>query len=505
MSVNGINPNGTAPNFTGEKKKSSGIGAGLVLGTGTYLGLHNFVKSPMDQDTFQSSLKNGTEIKYTSELDAKEKDLVKKAEVEAKKETPKTETKSETKEAPKAEVKKEGATTEAKETPKTEAKGNKEVERIFGKKSELTASDYLTEKYNYEVTSTEDLENRIKEARKNINGQDKTTKANNPNLFSRKKAVNGQTGLLQKGKQLANDEINIYNKFTKAKTDLVEYKLEMELRGQKPDLKVIENRTATIKNLEKQAEELDKKFGKLADPKINENFETKFDEKSEKELEKALEKANSENGSITKAGKNAEKRALDFLKGKAKKEALEYCKAQKSTAAETKAFVEETLKNVTLENPEVQEKVGKLVDFAKLKETEKITREVTTKRMQLMMDKLIKNAKHESTRLDRKIQTEQVNIKEMEADLKLVREAKKTGKGITKETAAGILENKATAKAKIESEVKKASSVLTEAFEAIKAKLPKVKMSHMKAGLIGGGVALGTILIASLAGGKKEE
>ncbi len=409
--------------------------------------------------------------------------------------------------------------TEVKPEAKPEAKGkvvsqstvtDRKIDDIFGKNTELEPKEYLNKKYGYQYSTTADLEADITKLKHELTGQPVKGKGNvsAANLGSESKAAKSTVSNAENVKRLSLEYDKINNQVAEAETKLNEYKADAKLRGKNIDQKVLDNRQKGIDELKKQqtaVKEKADKFGKRFDPEtlMNENATKARDAAFEKNLTSTIQNAQKEGGRAYVAGSRAEKSAIKIVQDQARSEALKTAKEAGKATKEIEAAGEKAAKAVTAKNP----KVKAAVVAAQTAELEKIGREQASKYLTNTTKDMIKTAKHTEAKVNKKIVRHNAQISEMEADLATIRDAKKAGTKITKETASGIIE---TSSKKVAAGLKAA---VGEAKAAIPENITKAfgefSLKKISWGKVGIGAAIGAAVLglgaAMLGGSKKPE
>lgn len=482
MAVEGINTGVASPSFYGEEqKRKSGIGAFGIGTLGAGFAASQLMKKPMTQDVFQSNLKEGKEIKYTSELDAKQKDLVAKAEKEAKSEAPKTDAKTE---VPKTDA------------PKKTSVGNKSlvteatVDDIFFSDKELTHEQYLNSKYG--VSNTQGLMDEIKLKNKELNESNPIKEIRNAQ-YKLTNAKNNTKTLLEN---------------TKLENNILLKKLEID--ELKSSLDEVDGKTPKAKSIQRAMDAKTNELNRLILQKskmkpVNTEFKV-----NEKAIDDMISKAVKPGGRIDVAANKAVNAKLKDLQDKAAADVRKKCQADKLGREATELKIEEAKKAVITEQKET---LNKVYQQTVLKKGSELSKNALEEQVNRFANETVNNAQNNLHKAQKSFAKQKATIQEMNADLELVRNAKKNNTKITKEAADAIIKK---GPAKISEEIgkvakqtgtelkKNATTALTEAYEAVKGKLPKTK-AGLTLAVAGIGLGVGAIMAMIVRSGNKSE
>lgn len=477
-----------------QQKQTSPLVPALLLGGATtaavrFAPVKAFQVAPklekLEQDKFEAAVKD-----FTGEDKAAADTVLahlKKQPTEApKKEEPKAEAKAE---APKTDAKAAPAATEV-ARKQEDAYLKSKVEYIFGKdKTEVSSRTVL------EGLTPETFKKGIDIAEKEVN--------------------EGTKGISEINKSIA----EVQTLISKAQADLGEQEAfaKQELVKQSPAEKKAAIKLQEDKN--KAAAELTEAQQKLEEAKPY---------KSESDIAKLQEEVNNKQAAYDKLDdllkpewkKAADKAAKEATE--AKKEADEAKKAAEEARKEAITAKHKKTEDATFRNDRATELE---IEAAKKDAMSKYLDEVAKEKAIADPAARVKAAKERILALKKDAETGKQIIKESEAilqektmrlntqkaKLELATEAGEDGK-VTRESflarvTKGVEDAKTEVKSITEGGSSKASAIsekVVEAFKKIADKLPR-EASWKKAGLIGGAVAIGTFIIASLMGGNKSQ
>ncbi len=465
-----------------QQKTSSGMTfpvLGLAAG-GAITGLTKLGKTPLSlesltTDEFKKSIPTDLAGEEKAAAETIEKYLAKKPAT--------TEAKPEVKADAKPEVKGTAA------SDATSKENKKKLDDIFGsKKEEIEPQKYLEEKYEYKYKTTADLEAAIKAKKNELSGNPiKGQGANAVNLGKDKKAAASVLSNAESFKKATLEKNRLENQVAEAEAELAKYKADMELRGKTPDTKVIENRQKRIDGIKEELTKADEKIAKIKKQfnpdslKIEKEAFEAAETRKAKNLKKRLDAAATPGGEITRAEVKARKEALSAVKKVEREKAIIKAKAEGKTSKEIQEAAEAAEKSIKDTDIRVQNAAVR----AKEATVDKIGREINTQYVESVTNINEGAAKAKVSKIGKKMSAQQAQIAEMEADLSMIRDAKKNGKNITK-TAAGEVLEKAKAAAKAATEA--IPDNVAKALEKIKGHLPK-KINWAKTG-IGAGIGL---------------
>lgn len=501
MSVNQVNS--FNPNFRGDERKRSGSFApGFVVGTGAGLLATkafplNFLKSEITSPDQLKGIK-ADEFKLSGDLTAEQKkaeQTVRDYLAKQDKETP-TETKTETEKT----SKKGKATTEAKPEIKdaklkSVASNGITLGEIFEKETELTPSEYLNKKYG--LYSTQDLMDEIQAKKQGLPQTDKKTK----DIKSAEYKLSNAKEYAKNHQESLKIEHRL-EKLAKEKDELTESLKGLDEKS--PKYKLAQRKISSIANEESQLNKkklgLQEKLDKLT------NRVSSF-EKDQDAIEKMIEKANKEGGRIHTAGKEAEKKAIKEFENAAADEARKKARSEKKSPDEVNQAVEDAKKNIKTEK---KAEIEAAVDKAKAKKEMELKHTFVEGQAKKHYESKTTELQHELNKETSTFSKQKATISEMNADLELIRNAKKTNGKITVDSASKVMRS-SSAKvkeeiAKVGGEAAKAGdSALAKAIEALKGHMPKVAPGWGKALAISAGVGVVLGLITKAMGGSKEE
>lgn len=474
-----------------QQKRTSGI-LFPTVGLATGLGVAGLTKygnkealaslEGVDHDTFQKMV---TASELTDDSNAKT------ILAHLKKEAPKTET-------PAAETKVESKTAAKAPSAKSTQKSTRslasglELKEIFEDgKTELKYDEYLAKKYG--AYNVQDLMDKIKEGKAEI-----VELAGDPTKPSKAmKSAKFTVDETKKAGKLMTEYLN-----TTIKQQAIAKEIEALEEAQKaltkgsPQYVVSEKRIAGLK---KQSTALDTQLKAIE--KQGDAFKKKLPGLASKEpvskeaIEEMLEKAGKDGGRIDVAMKKAANSELKKVQDAAVEAAKKAAKAAKEPAL-TPDEIKAIREGITKDHPQVV----KAMEAAGAKKGTELKNELMKTQTKAFIDGEVKKAEHDFAKATKAFERKKAAVAEMDADLQLVRDARKNGTTITKEASESITSKtyskavEAVKSATNEAKTSKLPKVITEAFEAIKGKLKPEKSMIKLGAYAAGGLALGYII-----------
>lgn len=459
MAVEGINTGVASPSFYGEEqKRKSGIGAFGIGTLGAGFAASQLMKKPMTQDLFEKNLKEGTEIKYKPELTADEKTKVDNATIEAKSEAPKTD-------APKTDAPKVEGTKEVTGEVNTLEQAEKELSNAVTDHKRATETLNVEQKLTNKIQETYDKVESFSGEKKPL-GEKETEEA----LKTKKQELNANNNDLDtklKDDRLSNPKKEEIKKKIEANNKEIE---EIDSKTMKPE----EFKKQHIQGLAKTAEEDAKKASEATDKALKaKNEATESFNTVKKELDDAKNAKKAETEIKTLEGKVAD--------AKGKLEIATHEHKIKQIESNFAKDLEKSLKDET----NVKSNLTKLFD----KQTAKVTIDKDGNligKATTAVDEAGKNVAEKLIRRnDFKENSGKITAFEKELE-SLLGKPETIIKKETPSTGGAV------------------KTALTEAYEAVKGKLPKTK-AGLTLAVAGIGLGVGAIMAMIVRSGNKSE
>lgn len=485
MAVQGVN-------FGNEQQKQSSGVVFPVLGAAAGAGVTAFTKfgkkplaiEGLTADKFEKSAEGATlEGDHKTAFETVKAYLTKK---EAK--TPESEKAATPAEDKKSEVKtdKPATTTEPKvkvnksNNPKSVATGV-ELNDIFDNgKTELKYDEYLANKYGaYDVQS---LMDKIKDSKAEI-----TRLAGDPSKPSKEmKAAQYNLNAVKNFSSTHTEYLNVQAKKVAIQSEIdsltaAQKGLDSKSPKYVSNQKRIDGLNKNIATIDKQLQTLDEKTTaiKAKVPTIEEFAPDKA------AIDQMLDKATKDGGRMdivmTKVAKAKVKELQDLAEAEARKDA----KANKKTL--TPEEIKEIREKITVDHPQV---VEASISAGGKKGTE-LSIDAIKNQAKAFYEKQISCAENDLNKVTKSFGRKKAAVAEMEADLQLVRDARKNGTTITKTASEGVVKTNIakvaeSVKASASEAASKVPESVTKAFETL------TKADKLKPGMNGKNILIGT-------------
>lgn len=516
--VNGVN----GVNFGSEQKKqTSGVGIPIIATGAGALGGY-LMKKGLSKDAFESSLKDGSEIKYKSELTADEQKAVDAAKKEL--QGVKVEDK---KPADDAKAKVEGEGEEAKKAATSvkaseSAATGKTIDKIFGNKEELKWDEYLRRKYG--CNNLGQFNDRIKAEHKKLysDGAKRHERSKGVQLNKEINTLKGQahnhTKSLGELEKMIKQNQSIVD--TENKIKVAEFKLNNGLTDSPESLQSeIDNLKQSLANQQKRYEKVGEEYKKYSDRAGN--IVTDADKDFALDMDTLKGKVNDNKlseGFIKQIRHDARKEIVNEIEAEAEAKVVNENKNKKGTKPLGKKELADKIE--AAKKQAVADKEALITKYEDLC--------VETKTAEVKSNRILKefsNGRKSNCEIaqkqlhidERELGKMEAKSLEMEKDYDLIKAAKTDGTTISKSTAQEVFDSAAVkSKSKVTKvaatkaekvagkEEKAIGTALEKAFDAVKGKFAGTH-SGMRA-LIGAGIGLvAGVIIKFMVDGSKSE